>query len=204
MLVRKFGANFAHRVKAARREPGGTWHPDEMFLTLRGEPDLLWRAVDQRGAELDILLQKRCDKAATKRFFKRVLRSYPVPREIVIDQLRSYPAATVEIPDLANVKHVHVFVKAAAWLNSRAENSHQPTRERERVCVVFVNANARKLFCRALVRSDSTLRSSDICFVLRCIANNLANALLCGIGSPNSLKIRRLVSGRVALILTFV
>jgi putative transposase len=50
-----------------------------MFVTLRGEPYLLWRAVDEHGAELDILLQKRRDKAAAKRFFKRVLRSSPAP-----------------------------------------------------------------------------------------------------------------------------
>jgi len=126
----KFGKSFAHRVKAARRKPGSTWHLDEMFVTLRGEPYLLWRAVDEHGTELDVLLQKRRDKTAAKRFFKRVLRSSPVPRKIVTDQLRSYPAAKAEIPKLANVKHV--FVKAAARLNNRAENSHQPTRERER------------------------------------------------------------------------
>lgn len=108
----KFRAVFARRVKAARRKPGGTWHLDEMYVTLRGEPWLLWRAVDQHGAELDILLQKRRDKAAAKRFFKRVLRSNPAPRKIVTDQLRSYPAAKAEIPELAQVKHV--FVKAAA------------------------------------------------------------------------------------------
>ena len=117
-------------MKAARRKPGDTWHLDEIFVILRGEPYLLWRAVDEHGAELDILLQKRRDKAAAKRFFKRVLRSNPVPRKIVTDQLRSYPAAKAEIPELANVKHV--FVKAAARVNNRAENSHQPTRERER------------------------------------------------------------------------
>jgi putative transposase len=122
----KFGKGFARRVKAARRKPGSTWHLDEMFVTLRGDPYLLWRAGDEHGAELDILL----DKASAKRFFKRVLRSSPVPRKIVTDQLRSYPAAKAEIPELVNVKHV--FVKGAARLNNRAENSHQPTRERER------------------------------------------------------------------------
>src|SRR5258705_946363 len=126
----KFGKGFAHRVKAARRKPGSTWHLDEMFITLRGEPYLLWRAVDEHGAELDILVQKRRDKAAAKRFFKRVLRSSPVPRKIVTDQLRSFPAAKAEIPELTNVRHV--FVKAAARLNNWAENSHQPARERER------------------------------------------------------------------------
>lgn len=126
----KFGKGFARRVKAVRRKPGGTWHFDEMFVTLRGEPYLLWRAVDEHGAELDILLQKRRDKVAARRSFKRVLRSSPSPGRIVTDQLRSYPAARAEIPELANVKLV--FVKAAARLNTRAENRHQPTRERER------------------------------------------------------------------------
>ena len=126
----KFGTGFAHRVKAARRKPGSTWHLDELFVMLRGEPYVLWRAVDEHGAKLDILLQKRRDTSAAERFFKRVLRSYPVPRKIVTDQLRSYPAAKSRIPELANVKHV--FVKAAARVNNRAENSHQPTRERER------------------------------------------------------------------------
>jgi hypothetical protein len=58
----KLGKDFAHRVKVARRKPGSTWHPDEMFVTLRGEPYLLWRAVDEHGAELDILSQERRDK----------------------------------------------------------------------------------------------------------------------------------------------
>jgi putative transposase len=80
----KFGAGSAHPVKAARRTPAGTWHLDEMFVTLRGMP-LLWRGVDEHRAELDILLQKRRDKAAAKRFFKRVLRSNPVPDKIVTD-----------------------------------------------------------------------------------------------------------------------
>jgi putative transposase len=91
---------------------------------------LLWQAVDEHGAELEILVQKRRDKVAAKRFFKRALRSNPAPRKILTDQLRSHPAAKAEIAELANVKHV--FVKAAARVNNRAENSHQPTRERER------------------------------------------------------------------------
>jgi putative transposase len=73
----KFGAGLDHRVKATRPKPGSTWHLDEMFVTLRGEAYLLWRAVDKHGTELDILGQKRRDKAAAKHFFKRVLRSKP-------------------------------------------------------------------------------------------------------------------------------
>jgi putative transposase len=110
-----------------------------MFVTLRGKPYLLWRAVDEHGAELDVLVQKRRDKAAAKRFFLKVLRSNPVPRKIVTDQLRSYPAAKADIPALAHVKHV--FVKTAARVNNRAENSHQPTRRRERQMCGFRDAS---------------------------------------------------------------
>src|SRR6201996_7774263 len=140
----KFGAGFAQRAKAARRKPGSTRHLDEMFVTLRGEPYLLWRAVDEHGAELDVLVQKRRDKAAAKRFFRRVLRSNPAPRKIVTDQLRSYPAAKADIPELAHVKHV--FVKAAARVNNRAENSHQPTRRRERQMRGFRDARRTQAF----------------------------------------------------------
>ncbi|MEM5317618.1 IS6 family transposase [Paraburkholderia sp. JHI869] len=125
----RFGAQFARRAKAARVKPGSTWHLDEMFVKLRGEPYVLWRAVDEHGAELDVLLQERCDKAAAKRFFKWVLCSHPVPIKIVTGQLRSYPAAKAEVTELACVKHV--FVKASAEVNNRAENSHQPKRGRE-------------------------------------------------------------------------
>ena len=115
-----------------------------MFVTLRGEPYLLWRAVDEHGAELDVLVQKRRDKAAAKRFFRRVRHSNPVPRKIVTDKLRSYPVAKADIPELAQVKHV--FVKAAARVNNRAENSHQPTRRRERQMCGFREARRTQAF----------------------------------------------------------
>jgi putative transposase len=126
----RFGAQFARCARAAHPKPGFTWHFDEVFVKLCGGPYVLWRVVDEHGAELDVLLQKRRDKVAARRFFRRVLRSHPVPRRIVTDQLRSYPAAKAEVPELVNVKHV--FVKASARVNNRAENSHQPTRRRER------------------------------------------------------------------------
>ncbi|KVQ97602.1 transposase [Burkholderia ubonensis] len=126
----RFGAQFARRAKAVRGKPGSTWHLDEVFLKLQGKPYVLWRAVDEQGTELDVLPQKRRDKTAANRFFRKVLRSYPVPQKIVTDQLRSYPAAKAQVPELAGVKHV--FVKASARVNNRAENSHQPTRRHER------------------------------------------------------------------------
>ncbi|BCG04719.1 hypothetical protein PPGU19_092870 (plasmid) [Paraburkholderia sp. PGU19] len=129
---------------------------DEMFVTLRGEPYLLWRAVDEHGAELDVLVQKRRDKAAARRFFRRVLRSNPVPRKIVTDQLRSYPAAKADIPELAQVKHV--FVKAAAGVNNRAENSHQPTRRRERQMCGFRDARRTQAFLSCFRPDPAALR----------------------------------------------
>jgi putative transposase len=178
----KFGQDFAHRVKALRRKPGSAWHLDEMFITLRDEPYLLWRAVDEHGAELDILVQKRRDKAAAKRFFKRVLRSNPVPRKIVTDQLRSYPAAKAEIPELVGVKHV--FVKAAARLNIQAENSHQLTRERERRMRGFRGPKRTQQFlsCFGPNRQHFALK------------RHLLRALSLGANSPSLLKIRRSLS----------
>jgi putative transposase len=134
----KFGARFAGSANAGRRKPGSTWHLDEMFVTLRGEPQLSWGAVDEHGVELDVLVQKRRDKVAAKRFFRRVLLSSAVPRKIVADQLRTYAAAKHDIPEFGHVKHV--FVKAAARVNNRAENSHQPTRRRERQMCGFRDA----------------------------------------------------------------
>lgn len=102
-----------------------------MFVSLHGDKHIPWRAVDQYGIELDILLQKRRDNAAAKRFFGRLLGKYwRAPDKIVTDKLSSYPAAIAETSALRNARHV--FVRASARVNNRAENSHQPTRERER------------------------------------------------------------------------
>jgi transposase-like protein len=84
-----------------------------------------------------------------------VLRSWPAPRKIVTDQLRSYPAAKTDIPELACV--LHVFVKAAARVNNRAENSHQPANANG-VCVAFATRTARRPSCQASVRFGSASR----------------------------------------------
>lgn len=133
-----------------------------MVRQVRGEPYLLRRAVDEHGAELEILLQKRRDKAAAKRFFKRVLRSCPVPRKIVTDQLRTYPAAKADIPELANVKHV--FVAAAARVNIRARTATNLPANASVACGDFATASARRLSSRVSVRSGSISRASGICW----------------------------------------
>lgn len=86
----------------------------------------LWRAVDQHGVVLDILVQDRRNATAAKRFFKRPLAGLKYrPRRIVTDGLRSYGAAKREV--LPDVRH-----RTSRYLNNRAENSHRPTRQRER------------------------------------------------------------------------
>jgi len=99
---------------------------DEVFLRIKGERHYLWRAVDQDGSVLDILVQRRRDKRAAKRFFRKLLKRLTyVPRMVITDKLKSYGAAKREI--LSGVEH-----RQHRYLNNRAENSHQPTRQRER------------------------------------------------------------------------
>mgnify|MGYP001080539247 CR=1 FL=1 len=156
--VDKFGPHFADQAKAVRRPVGRTWHLDEMQISLRGQPYFLWRAVDEHGTELDVLLQKRRDSAAAQRFFERLLAGHPVPRKIVTDKLFSYALAKARTPALAGVKHV--FVKAAARVNNRAENSHQPTRERERRMRGFRNPGRTQRFlsCFSPIRQHFALK----------------------------------------------
>jgi putative transposase len=123
---RKFGQAYANQLRRRRPRPGDTWHLDEVCLTIRGERHYLWRAVDQDGDVLDILVQRRRDKKAAKTFFRKLLKGLrDVPRVIITDKLKSYGAAKREI--LPGVEH-----RQHRSLNNRAENSHQPTRQRER------------------------------------------------------------------------
>jgi putative transposase len=122
----KFGASFASNLRRRRPKPGDKWHLDEVFIRIRGELQYLWRAVDQNGVVLDILVQSRRNAKAAKRFFKRLLRSLRyAPRVIVTDKLRSYGAAKLDV--LPDVEH-----RQSRYLNNRVENSHRPTRRRER------------------------------------------------------------------------
>ncbi len=102
------------------------------------------------------------------------------------------PAAKAEIPELAHVKHV--FVKASARVNNRAENSHQPTRERERCMRGFRDPKRTQKFlsCFGQIRQHS--RSSGICCALHSIESNSQPGSLHGVNLPNSPKIRRLLS----------
>jgi putative transposase len=122
----RFGRTYANSLKRRRPQPGDKWFLDEVFVRIRGKLHYLWRAVDQNGNVLDVLVQSHRNKQASKRFFRKPLKGLRyVPRVIVTDKLGSYGAAKREI--LPEVEH-----RQCRYLNNRCEVSHQPTRRRER------------------------------------------------------------------------
>jgi putative transposase len=140
---RKFGQAYANALRRRRPRPGDKWHLDEVFLTINKKRHYLWRAVDQDGAVLDILVQRRRNKVAAKKFFRKLLKGLTcVPRVMVTDKLQSYAAAKQEI--LPSVEH-----RQHRYLNNRAENSHQPTRQRKRVMRRFKSAGHAQRFLSA-------------------------------------------------------
>ena len=105
---------------------GWAWHLDELFVSINGRQQYLWRAVDEDGDVLDILVQSRRNRRAAVRFFRKLLKKQGrLPRRLISDKLRSYPAACR--PVMPSVVHC-----TDQYANNRAEVSHQPTRQRER------------------------------------------------------------------------
>jgi len=139
----KFGQAYANGLRRRRVQPGDKWHLDEVFVKINGELKYLWRAVDADGNVLDILVQNRRDTAAARRFFRKLLKkTWSVPRVIVTEKLRSYGTAHREI--MPSAEH-----RAHKGLNNRAENSHQPTRQRERAMKGFRGTGGAQRFLAA-------------------------------------------------------
>ena len=137
----KFGAEYSRRLRARQPQWGDTWHLDEVFCKVNGALVYLWRAVDQSGEVLDVLVQRKRSKRAAKRFFRKLLKGLRyLPRSIVTDRLKSYGAALSQV--LPGVCH-----RQGGRLNSRAENSHRPTRERERRMQRFKSMRHMQRFC---------------------------------------------------------
>ena len=140
---KKFGEDFAKRLRRRRPRPGDKWYLDEVFIRIGGVQHYLWRAVDQEGVVLDILVQARRDGNAAKRFFRRLLKGLQyVPRVIVTDKLQSYGVAHRQL--LPKVEH-----RQSRHLNNRAENSHRPTRRRERQMQRFKSPGQAQAFLSA-------------------------------------------------------
>ena len=129
-----FGLDYARRLRRRRGRMGDTWHLDEVFVKFHGRQQYLWRAVDEDGDVIDILVQSRRNRRAAIRFFRKLLKGQGcVPRRLITDKLRSYPAACRTV--MPSVVHC-----TDRYANNRAEVSHQPTRERERQMRRFTSA----------------------------------------------------------------
>lgn len=125
--TRKFGPLIARRLKKKRPAPSPRWHLDEMVCWIGGRRMYLWRAVDDEGEVLDVVVQRRRDNEAALKVFGRLLRNQPVdPEQITTDGLASYGSALREL----GLDHLHRPGRLRE--NNRAENSHLPIRRRER------------------------------------------------------------------------
>jgi putative transposase len=139
----KFGQAYANQLRRRRARPGDKRHLDEVFVRINGRQHYLWRAVDQHGNVLDILVQSRRNAVAAHRFSRKLLKGLEyVPRVIVTDKLASYGVVHREM--LASVEH-----RRSKYLNNRAENSHQPTRQRERAMKRFTSVGHAQRFLSA-------------------------------------------------------
>jgi putative transposase len=139
----KFGQAYANQLRRRRAQPGDRWHLDEVFIRINGTIHYLWRAVDQHGNVLDVLVQPRRNAKAAKRFFRKLLKGLQyVPRVIVTDGLSSYQVAHREL--VPSVQH-----RRSKYLNNRAENSHQPTRQHERAMKRFKSVRHAQRFLSA-------------------------------------------------------
>ena len=129
----KFGPDYACRLRRRRARPATSGISTRCSSKINGTIHYLWRAVDQDGNVLDILVPSRRNAVAAKKFFRKLLKGLQyVPRVVVTDGLRSYQVAHREL--MASVAH-----RRSKYLNNRAENSHQPTRVRERVMNRFAS-----------------------------------------------------------------
>ena len=130
----KFGQGFANEIRRRLPRAGDKWHLDEVAITIAGTTHWLWRAVDQHGVVLDVLVQSRRDAKAARRLLRKLLKKQMrAPRVMITDKLQSYGAAKRDLK-LAGEHRQH------KGLNNRAENSHQPTRRRERQMKRFKSA----------------------------------------------------------------
>ena len=155
--VAKFGTQYADELRRRELPRGRTWHLDEMAARIGGQQHWLWRAVDEHGQTLDVLLQEHRDTAAAVRFFRRLLGGTgAAPARITTDKLRSYGAAIAQVPAMTLVEHVQV--RSALRCNNRVEQAHQPTRVREYVMRRLKSAVSSQRFLEAFCRVGNLFR----------------------------------------------
>src|SRR5580693_7662842 len=142
--VLKFGPAIARRLRRRRPRPSNRWHLDEMVVRIAGERLYLWRAVDDEGEVLDMLVQRRRGGRAALRLMRKLLKKQGfVPKLLVTDKLRSYAPAFRRLR--LTCRHEQGLRK-----NNRAENSHQAVRRRERKLQRFKSPRSAQRFLSAI------------------------------------------------------
>ncbi|MBA4157753.1 MAG: IS6 family transposase [Gemmatimonadetes bacterium] len=155
--VARFGPYYTLELRKREARPGKTWHLDEMAVRIAGKQHWLWRAVDENGTTLDVLLQEHRDTDAAERFFRMLLgHAGGAPERITTDMLGSYAAAIRRLPELASVEHLQV--RSAMRCNNRVEQAHQPTRIRERRMGRFRSPSSAQRFLCAFGRVSNLFR----------------------------------------------
>ena len=162
--VHKFGSTYSKRIKSLSEPPSPVWHLDEVYSKINGKMVYLWRAVDDEGTVLDIVVQRRRNTKAALRLLRKLLRNQGKrPIRIVTDRLGNYRAAL----KLLGLEHLQ---DVGGRKNNRAECSHVPIRRRERKSQKFRSVkNAQKLLsahgqiynlfnCRRQLISRNTFR----------------------------------------------
>src|SRR5271170_639347 len=138
--VNHFRPMIAAHLRKRRPKPHATWHLDEVYLKIDGRMVYLWRAVDAEGEVLDVLVQSKRNRHAALKLMRKLLKKYAfVPERLVTDDLRSYAPAARDL----GIEHLH---ERGRWRNNQAENSHQPTRRRERKMQGFKSVGSAQRF----------------------------------------------------------
>jgi putative transposase len=141
--VNHFGPMIAADLRKRRPKPYTTWHLDEVYLKISGRMVYLWRAVDAEGEVLDVLVQSKRNKHAALKLMRKLLKKCGfVPDQLITDDLRSYSAAAHDLG--ISARH-----ERSRWKNNRIENSHQPTRRRERKMQRFKSSGSAQRFLSA-------------------------------------------------------
>lgn len=148
--VNHFGPRIAANLRQRRPKPDATWHLDEVYLKIDGRLVYLWRAVDSEGEVLDVLLQAKRNKRAALKLLRRLLKKHGfIPERLITDDLRSYGAAVRDL----GMSDRH---RRGRWCNNRVENSHQPTRRRERKMQGFKSPGSTQRFLSAHAATYNT------------------------------------------------
>jgi putative transposase len=122
----KFPSHYSKKLRKQQGRLGDLWYLDKVFVSIGGKRQYLWRAVDQDGDTIDVMVQSRRNKRAALRFFRKLFkRQGSLPWKIITDKLRSYSSA---LRDIAT-SQIHITNQ---YTNNRAEVSHEPTRQQER------------------------------------------------------------------------